>query len=171
MEAPLFTFRVLFSENIVVVKLCLLFLFLFLFFLGLYLWHRKVPGLGVKSGLQPQPQQHQIHATSVTYNVTLQQCWILNTLSEARDQTYILIDTGQNLNPLSHNGNSFICIFFNFFGLQVQHMEIPRLGVKLKLQLPVYTTAAAMQDPSHVFDLCHCSRQCQVIHPLNETRD
>ena len=26
-------------------------------------------------------------------------------------------------------------------------MEVPRLGVKLELQLPVYTTATAMQDP------------------------
>ena len=34
------------------------------------------------------------------------QHWILNTLSEARDQTRILMDTSQVLNPLSHNGNS-----------------------------------------------------------------
>ncbi len=31
---------------------------------------------------------------------------ILNPLSEARDQTYILMHTGQVLNPLSHKGNS-----------------------------------------------------------------
>ena len=29
-----------------------------------------------------------------------------NPLSEARDQTYILMNTSQVLNPLSHNGNS-----------------------------------------------------------------
>ena len=29
-------------------------------------------------------------------------------------------------------------------------MEIPRLGVKLELQLPAYTIAIAMTDPSHV---------------------
>ena len=36
----------------------------------------------------------------------------------------------------------------NFFlGLHLPHMEVPRLGVKLELQLLVYTTAPAMQDP------------------------
>ena len=40
------------------------------------------------------------------------------------------------------------CIFFFcFLGLHLQHMEVPRLGVKLELQLPAYTTATAMQDP------------------------
>ena len=40
----------------------------------------------------PQPRQHQI----------------LNPLSKVRDRTYILLDTSQVLNPLSHNGNSLI---------------------------------------------------------------
>lgn len=35
-------------------------------------------------------------------------------------------------------------------------MEVPRLGVKLELQLPSYITEAAVPDPSHAFDL-HCS--------------
>ena len=32
-------------------------------------------------------------------------------------------------------------------GLHLLHMEVPRLGVELELQLPAYTTATAMQDP------------------------
>ena len=38
--------------------------------------------------------------------------------------------------------------FFLFFFLvpQLRHMEVPRLGVKLELQLPAYTTATATQD-------------------------
>ena len=32
--------------------------------------------------------------------------WILNTLSEARDQTCILMDTNWVLNSFSHSGNS-----------------------------------------------------------------
>ena len=32
-------------------------------------------------------------------------------------------------------------LFLFFLGLQVQHMEVPRLGVELQLQLPAYTTA------------------------------
>ena len=40
-----------------------------------------------------------------------QQCWILNPLSEAKDQTHILMDTSWVLNPLSHDRNSFLIIF------------------------------------------------------------
>ena len=40
------------------------------------------------------------------------------------------------------------------------HMEVPRLEVELELQLPAYTTATAMQDPSRVCDLHYSSRQC-----------
>ena len=32
-------------------------------------------------------------------------------------------------------------------------MEVPRLGVEWKLQLPAYTTVTAMPDLSHIFDL------------------
>ena len=43
-------------------------------------------------------------------------------------------------------------------------MEVPRLGTELELQLPVYTTATATQDPS-------CTRQCQILNPLSEVGD
>ena len=36
---------------------------------------------------------------------SLWQRWILNPLREARDRTYILLDTSLSLLPLSHNGN------------------------------------------------------------------
>ena len=50
-------------------------------------------------------------------------------------------------------------------------MEILRLGVKLELQLPTYTTATAMQDPSRVCDL-HCSLwQRWIVDPLSEAKD
>ena len=50
-------------------------------------------------------------------------------------------------------------------------MEVPRLGVKLELQLLAYTTATATPDPSGVFDLPHSSWQCQIPNPLSEARD
>ena len=50
-------------------------------------------------------------------------------------------------------------------------MEFPRLGVKSELQLSAYTTATAMQDPSHIYDLHHSSRQRQILNPLSEARD
>ena len=40
--------------------------------------------------------------------------------------------------------------FFFFCLLNAAHMEIPRLGVELELQLAAYTTATAMWDPSHL---------------------
>ena len=42
---------------------------------------------------------------------SLWQCWILNPLREARDQTRILMDTSQVLNLLSHNGNFLSSLF------------------------------------------------------------
>ena len=47
----------------------------------------------------------------------------------------------------------FCATFFFFLGLQVWHMEVPCLGIKLELQLPAFTTATAMQDLSCVCDL------------------
>ena len=36
-------------------------------------------------------------------------------------------------------------------------MEVPWLGVKSELPLPTYATAAAIWDPSLIFDLPHSS--------------
>ena len=59
----------------------------------------------------------------------------------------------------------FLIFFLSFLGPHPQHMEVPRLGVESELQLPAYTTATAMPDPSLVFDLC------QILDPLSEARD
>ena len=50
-------------------------------------------------------------------------------------------------------------------------MEVPRLGVQLELQLPAYTTATAMPDPSLVCDLRYSSQQLRIPNPLGEARD
>ena len=65
----------------------------------------------------------------------------------------------------------FFFFFLAFIGLHLQHMEVLRLAVKLKLWLPAYTTATAMWDLSRDFDLSHSSRQCQISNPLSEARD
>ena len=56
----------------------------------------EVPGLGVESQLQlpayATAQQYQIQTASTTY-ASLWQCWILNPLSEARDQTWVVMKT------------------------------------------------------------------------------
>ena len=65
----------------------------------------------------------------------------------------------------------FYLFYFCILGPQVWHMKISRLRVKLELQLPVYTTATAMQDLSCVFDLYHSSQQHWILNPLSEARD
>ena len=43
-----------------------------------------------------------------------------------------------------------------FLWLYLQHMEVPRLGVDLELQVPAYSTATP--DLSRIYDLCHNAR-------------
>ena len=50
-------------------------------------------------------------------------------------------------------------------------MEVPRLGVRLELQLLAYATAIATQDPSCICDLHHSSQQRQILNPLSKARD
>ena len=62
-------------------------------------------------------------------------------------------------------------IFFFFLGLHLQNMEVPRLRTELELQLPAYTTATAIQNPSCICDLRQSSPLCQTLNPLIEARD
>ena len=48
-------------------------------------------------------------------------------------------------------------------------MEIPRLGVKLELQLLAYATA--IQDLRHVCNLHHSLQQYRILDPLSKARD
>ena len=61
-----------------------------------------------------------------------------------------------------------VCVFL---GLNSWHMEVPRPGVQLELQLLAYAPATAMPDPSHVCDLHPSSWQHQILGPLSEARD
>ena len=58
----------------------------------------------------------------------------------------------------------FIFYFFCFLGLHPKHMEFPRPGVELELQLPAYTTATALPDANFICDLQHSSLQCQILN-------
>ena len=78
---------------------CCCFGWLFFVFLGLHPLHMEVPRLGVEFELEPLAYAI---ATAMPYprrNCNLhhssQQCWILNPLIEARDWTYVLMDTSQ----------------------------------------------------------------------------
>ena len=51
----------------------------------------------------------------------------------------------------------FIIIVFCLLGCHPWHMEVPRLGVELELQLPAYVTATATPDLSLVCNLHYSS--------------
>ena len=75
---------------------------------------------------------------------------------------------------LGHIKSFFFSFFFLSFVLlesHPRHMEVPRLGVQMELQLSAYTTATAMPDLSHVCDLHHSSQQHRILNPLSEARD
>jgi len=61
--------------------------------------------------------------------------------------------------------------FIFFLGPRLQHTQVPWLGVELELQLLAYTTATAMQDPSHIWDLHHSLQQHQIPNPLSKAKD
>ena len=73
--------------------------------------------------------------------------------------------------PLSDKNFQKFSFFFCLFRPHLRHMEVPRLGVQLELQLPAYATAIAKWDPSRICDLHQSSWQHQILNPLSEARD
>ena len=68
--------------------------------------------------------------------------------------------TKNYLAPKAYNAEKHLKkkFFFAFFlRLNLQHMEVPRLGIESELHLLAYTTATATPAPSHLFDLYHSS--------------
>ena len=59
----------------------------------------------------------------------------------------IMLPSGQSLRQREKRENqifSFFFLSFDVLGPHPRHMEVPRLGVELELELPAYTTATAM---------------------------
>ena len=50
-------------------------------------------------------------------------------------------------------------------------MEVPRLEAEFELQLPAYTTATAMPDPSHTATYTTAFGKRQILNPLNKATD
>ena len=65
----------------------------------------------------------------------------------------------------------FVLFCFVFLGLHPQHMESPRLGVKLELQPLAYATATATPDLSHICKLYHSSQHHRILNSLSKARD
>ena len=122
---------------------------------------------------RPQPQHWWIRATSVTYttmhgNTRSWTHWVRPGIEPPSSWILVGFITAEPWWELL-NFFFFFFFFFCFFGPHPWYMEVPRLGGESELQLPAYTTATAIQDPSHVWDLYHSSRQCQILNPLHWT--
>ena len=78
------------------------------------------------------------------------------------------LGSGQNISQVFFILTFF---FFLFLGPHLQHMEVPRLGVKSELQPPAYTTATTTQDLSCVCNLHHSSWQRGSLNPRSKARD
>ena len=81
---------------------------------------------------------------------------------------FVVIFSSKNrhwaLNDFLPLSREFLVKFLNhslslslFLGLNLWHMEVPRLGVEFELQLLAYGIATAVQDLSCIFDLHHSS--------------
>ena len=68
-------------------------------------------------------------------------------------------------------GYLWVKLFFCFLGQHPWHMEVPRPGVELKLQLPAHATAIAIWYLSRICNPHHSSLQCWIPHPLSKARD
>ena len=66
--------------------------------------------------------------------------------------------------------NLFLCVVWEcvlVLWMYLQHMEVPRLGVKLELLL----LGIATLDQGHVCNLYHTLWQHWILNPLREARD
>ena len=103
-----------------------------------------------------------LHAVG-TANLTVFPSW-----SGGQEHPYLIIFC--SLVPLPPS-LSLPSLLPSFLPPHLQHMEIPRLGVGLELQLPAYTTATATPDLNHICDLCCSLQQHHILNPLNKARD
>ena len=114
---------------------CFLFLFLFSYkiFSGLHPWHTEVPRRGVESELQvpvyPIPTATPDLSHMYDLHHSSQQCRLLNSLSEARDQTR---------KPFVPNQIRFYCIMMRTPNMFLFLRNISLLNYKRKIF--VYTT-------------------------------
>ena len=65
-----------------------------------------------------------------------------------------------------------LLLLFFFLGLRQWHMEVPRLGIKLELQLLAYTIATATWEPSCIWPtpqlMCNARSLTQWTRPVIE---
>ena len=77
-----------------------------------------------------------------------------------------------NSNDIVHyNQTIYIGNLSAIFFRHLWDMEVPRLGVEVKLGLLAYATGTANWDLSRFCNLHHSSRQCRILNPLSKVRN
>ena len=61
------------------------------------------------------------------------------------------------------------CCSYSFLGPQLWHVEIPRLGIELELQLLAFATDTEMWD--RAASATYTTRQCCILNPLSKARN
>ena len=137
--------------------------------------HISQPGL---LAVPPASQAHSCRRAFAlpilsVWNSPLLGLWLSPSLSTGSypPSTELACIPGPQLMPASLLPLFPFCFFFFFFWLYPWHMEVPRLGVELELQLPSYATATATWDPSHICILHRSLLQCWIINTLGKARD
>ena len=92
----------------------------------------------------PWSQQCGFWVPSVNLRHSSWQCQILNLVNEAREGTWMLMDTSQVLYPLSHNGNSLHCLL-------ASRVAFGRLESSSLLSLPFLPTHPPSSHPPTYF--------------------
>ena len=126
------------------------YLFIYFYFLGPHLWHMEVPSLWVELELLAYTTAHGNTKSSTHWSrpgIEPTSSWIVVRF--------------------------FFFLFFVFclFRTKLAAYGVPRLGVKVELQLPAYTTTPGMRYLSCIFKLHHSSGQLWILNPLIEAGD
>ena len=102
---------------------------------------------------------------------SLGSCHIFSPLCDLRPQPHAACLCSDATSMVrSYISHLCVCFFFFsafcFLGPYLWHVEVPRPGVNLELQLPA--TVTATRDPSCIRHLRHNSQQRQTLNPLSE---
>ena len=122
------------------------FYFFFFCFLGRHLRHVKVPRLGVEMELQLLAYTTATATPDLSsicnLHHSLWQYLILNSLSEAKDQTHILMDTSQSHFRCATTGTPQTLFFRAVLGLQKNKQSTENSYVSPLTSVPPFTISA-----------------------------
>ena len=122
-------------------------------------------------GLEPRKFGYDVFALQYLFHFTMIFIWFLFVFSVKLFSAHMNTCHSSDLSHSNENALTTRELLFCFLGPHLQHMDIPRRGVELELQLLAYTKAPAARDPSCICALQHSSRQHWILNPLSEARD